>query len=163
MSRFIKASSTYASDKMDGPERRLFIAVLSQAVHDAFSSHVPGLEKRQAQAWLMGNSEDFKIICENAGRDAKYVLTPAVPATIVFVVLILVDHTISCGLVGPSICIPKLDEPPDRPAEVPEGLSCVLRRICPKVATPPLAVRLSNKVTLHALSVLYVDGAVSCN
>ena len=75
MSRFIKASSTYSSDKMDGPERRLFIAVLSQAVHDAFSSHVPGLEKRQAQAWLMGNSEDFKIICENAGRDAKYVLT----------------------------------------------------------------------------------------
>ena len=75
MSRFIKASSTYASDKMDGPERRLFIAVLSQAVHDAFSSHVPGLDKRQAQAWLMGNSEDFKIICENAGRDAKYVLT----------------------------------------------------------------------------------------
>ena len=75
MSRFIKASSTYASDKMDGPERRLFIAVLSQAVHDAFSSHVPGLEKRQAQACLMGNSEDFKIICENAGRDAKYVLT----------------------------------------------------------------------------------------
>ena len=74
MSRFIKASSTYASDKMDGPERRLFIAVLSQAVHDAFSSHVPGLEKRQAQAWLMGNSEDFKIICENAGRESKYVL-----------------------------------------------------------------------------------------
>ena len=75
MSRFIKASSTYASDKMDGPERRLFIAVLSQAVHDAFSSHVPELEKRQAQSWLMSNSEDFKIICENAGRDAKYVLT----------------------------------------------------------------------------------------
>ena len=74
MSRFIKASSTYASDKMDGPERRLFIAVLSQAVHDAFSSHVPGLEKRQAQAWLMGNSADFKIICENAGRESKYVL-----------------------------------------------------------------------------------------
>ena len=75
MSRFIKASSTYASDKMDGPERRLFIAVLSQAVHDAFSSHVPGLEKRQAQSWLMSNSDDFKTICENAGRDAKYVLT----------------------------------------------------------------------------------------
>ena len=74
MSRFIKASSTYASDKMDGPERRLFIAVLSQAVHDAFSSHVPGLEKRQAQAWLMGNSADFRIICENAGRESKYVL-----------------------------------------------------------------------------------------
>ena len=75
MSRFIKASSAYASDKIDCPEKRLFVAVLSQAVHDAFSSHVPGLEKRQAQAWLMSNSKDFKIICENAGRDAKYVLT----------------------------------------------------------------------------------------
>ena len=74
MSRFIKASSAYTSDCMEGPERRLFIAVLSQAVHDAFSSHVPGLEKRQAQAWLLSNSEDFKTICENAGRDAKYVL-----------------------------------------------------------------------------------------
>ena len=75
MSRFIKASSAYASDKIDCPEKILFIAVLSQAVHDAFSSHVPELEKRQAQSWLMSNSEDFKIICENAGRDAKYVLT----------------------------------------------------------------------------------------
>ena len=75
MSRFIKASSTYASDKMDGPERRLFIAVLSQAVHDAFSSHVPELEKRQAQAWLMSNSEDFKEICELSGRNPEYVLT----------------------------------------------------------------------------------------
>ena len=75
MSRFIKSSTAYSSDKIDCPERRLFIAVLSQAVHDAFSSHVPGLEKRQAQSWLMSNSDDFKTICENAGRDAKYVLT----------------------------------------------------------------------------------------
>ena len=75
MSRFIKASSVHTSNKIDGPERRLFVAVLSQAVHDAFAEHVPPMEKRQAQAWLMGNSEDFKIICENAGRDAKYVLT----------------------------------------------------------------------------------------
>ena len=75
MSRFIKASNAYASDKIDCPERRLFIAVLSQAVHDAFSNHVPGIEKQKAQAWLMGNSPDFRIICENAGRDAKYVLT----------------------------------------------------------------------------------------
>jgi hypothetical protein len=74
MSNFIKASSTYASDKMDGPEKRLFIAVLSQAVHDAFSSHVPKLEKRQAQAWLTSNSKDLKTICENAGRNAQYVI-----------------------------------------------------------------------------------------
>ena len=75
MSRFVKASAAYSSDKIDCPERRLFVAVLSQAVHDAFANHVPGLEKRQAQAWLIGNSEDFKTICENAGKDAKYVLT----------------------------------------------------------------------------------------
>jgi len=74
MSRFIKSSSTYTSDSMDGPERRLFIAVLSQAVHDAFSSHVPRLEKQKAQTWLMSNSKDFKDICENAGRNSGYVL-----------------------------------------------------------------------------------------
>ena len=73
MSRFIKASSAYTSD-WTSPERKLFVAVLSQAVHDAFSSHVPGPEKRQAQAWLMGNSKDFKEICELSGRDSNYVL-----------------------------------------------------------------------------------------
>ena len=73
MSRFIKASSAYTSD-WTSPERKLFVAVLSQAVHDAFSSHVPKLEKRQAQAWLMGNSKDFKEICELSGRNSRYVL-----------------------------------------------------------------------------------------
>ena len=73
MSRFIKASAVYSSDKIDCPEKRLFVAVLSQAVHDAFSAHVPSLEKRAARSFLTGNSEDFKSICELAGRDAKYV------------------------------------------------------------------------------------------
>ena len=54
-------------------EERLFVAVLSQAVHDAFSVHVPSLERRQAQAWLMSNNRDFRDICEYAGRDSKYV------------------------------------------------------------------------------------------
>ena len=75
MSRFVKASAVYSSDKIDCPERKLFVAVLSQAVHDAFSSHVPGHEKQQAQAWLLGNSNDFRIVCENAGRDSRYVIT----------------------------------------------------------------------------------------
>ena len=73
MSRFVKAGFIDTSDKIDCPERKLFIAVLSQAIHDAFADHVPSLEKRQAQAWLMGNSYDFKTICENAGREALYV------------------------------------------------------------------------------------------
>ena len=74
MSRFIKSSSAYTSDQIDGPERRLFIAVISQAVHDAFSKHVPPLEKQKAQSWLMSNSEDFRDICEHAGRNSRYVL-----------------------------------------------------------------------------------------
>ena len=74
MSRFVKSSSVYSSDKIDCPERRLFVAVLSQAMHDAFSKHVPTLEKQKAQSWLMSNSYDFKTICECAGRSSKYVL-----------------------------------------------------------------------------------------
>ena len=74
MPRFVKSSSAYTSDIIDGPERRLFIAVLSQAIHDAFAKHVPPYEKNQAQAWLTGNSYDFRIICENAGRESKYVI-----------------------------------------------------------------------------------------
>ena len=73
MSRFIKSTSIYLSEKHDCPEKRLFVAVLSQAVHDAFSAHVPSLEKQAARSFLTGNSEDFKSICELAGRDAKYV------------------------------------------------------------------------------------------
>ncbi len=70
---FIKSSAVYASDKIDGPEKRLFIAILSQAVHDAFADHVPPLEKRAARSFLTSNSPDFRHICEMAGRDANYV------------------------------------------------------------------------------------------
>ena len=73
MSNFIESTNAYTSD-WTSPERKLFVAVLSQAVHDAFSSHVPKLEKRQAQAWLMSNSKDFKEICELSGRNSRYVL-----------------------------------------------------------------------------------------
>ena len=73
MKNFIKSSSAYSSDKIDCPEKRLFVAVLSQAVHDAFSSHVPLFERRAARSFLTGNSEDFRSICELAGRDSRYV------------------------------------------------------------------------------------------
>ena len=73
MSSFIKSTSTYISD-WSSPEQRLFIAVLSQAIHDAFSEHVPTFEKERAQTWLMSNSYDFKTICECAGRSSRYVL-----------------------------------------------------------------------------------------
>ncbi len=70
---YIKSSAVYASDKIDGPEKRLFIAILSQAVHDAFSFHVPLIEKRAARSFLTSNTPDFRHICEMAGRDANYV------------------------------------------------------------------------------------------
>ena len=73
MSFFIKSANTSISD-LGSPEQRLFIAVLSQAVHDAFADHVPPYERSQAQAWLMSNNHDFKIICECAGRNSSYVL-----------------------------------------------------------------------------------------
>ena len=73
MSQFIKSSPAYTSDKIDCPEKRLFIAILSQAVHDAFASHVPKLEKEAARSFLTRNSSDFRHICEMAGRDANYV------------------------------------------------------------------------------------------
>ena len=73
MSQFIKSSPAYASDKIDCPEKRLFIAILSQAVHDAFADHVPRLEKEAARNFLTRNSSDFRHICEMAGRDAAYV------------------------------------------------------------------------------------------
>ena len=73
MSSFIKSANTSISD-LGSPEQRLFIAVLSQAVHDAFANHVPPYERSQAQAWLMSNNHDFKIICECAGRNSSYVL-----------------------------------------------------------------------------------------
>ena len=73
MNTFIKSSPVYASDKIDCPEKRLFIAILSQAVHDAFSAHVPPLEKQAARSFLMSNTQDFRDICEMAGRSHAYV------------------------------------------------------------------------------------------
>ena len=73
MSSFIKSANTSISD-LGSPEQRLFIAVLSQAVHDAFANHVPPYERSQAQAWIMSNNHDFNIICECAGRNSSYVL-----------------------------------------------------------------------------------------
>ena len=55
------------------PEERLFVAVLSQAVHDAFSIHVGKLDRDAARAFFMSNSKRFRTICEMAGREPQYV------------------------------------------------------------------------------------------
>ena len=55
------------------PETKLFTAVLSQAVHDVFSSHVDRMDRDQAMDFLTEDSFHLRMICELAGRDASYV------------------------------------------------------------------------------------------
>jgi hypothetical protein len=55
------------------PETKLFTAVLSQAVHDIFSSHVDRIDKDSAMDFLTTDSFHLRTICELAGRDASYV------------------------------------------------------------------------------------------
>ena len=55
------------------PEEKLFIAVLSQAAHDVFSSHVQKHDREAAIAFFMNKSKRFRAICELAGREPQYV------------------------------------------------------------------------------------------
>ena len=55
------------------PEANLFTAVLSQAAHDVFSSHVDKMDKKQAMDFLTTDNFHLRMICELAGRDAGYV------------------------------------------------------------------------------------------
>jgi len=62
-----------AGDRVKEPEELLFIAVLWQAAHDAFSKHVDKIERDSARNFFLKKSERFKEICECAGRDPQYV------------------------------------------------------------------------------------------
>ena len=54
------------------PIQDLWVAVLYTAITDAFNQvRLP--EARSALAWLKGYSEDFRLVCEYANRDPKYV------------------------------------------------------------------------------------------
>ena len=55
------------------PETKLFSAVLAQAVHDVFSTHVDRTDKDQAMDFLTEDSFQLRMICELAGRNAGYV------------------------------------------------------------------------------------------
>ena len=69
--RWAKAGHDYV--QVSNPETKLFTAVLSQAVHDAFSSHVDKLNKQAARNFLTSNNENLQTICEMAGRNSQYV------------------------------------------------------------------------------------------
>ena len=70
-SRWINSSA--ADVRKTSPETHLFTAVLSQAVHDVFSTHVDKTDKAQAMDFLTHDSAHLRMICELAGRDANYV------------------------------------------------------------------------------------------
>ena len=71
-SRWLTSSQLYRGRKVD-PQTKLFTAVLAQAVHDIFSTHVEKIDKRQAMDFLTTDSAHLRMICELAGRDANYV------------------------------------------------------------------------------------------
>ena len=70
-SRWINSSAMDV--RKTSPETHLFTAVLSQAVHDVFSTHVENVDKAQAMDFLTEDSWHLRMICELAGRDADYV------------------------------------------------------------------------------------------
>ena len=55
------------------PETKLFSAVLAQAAHDIFSSHVDRIDRDSAMDFLTTDSFHLRTICDLAGRDAEYV------------------------------------------------------------------------------------------
>jgi len=75
MGRASKHSNFYKAETHStnmGRDNQIFVAILHQAVRDAFISS-DGFARRTARAWLLGNSERFRFVCECAGREASYV------------------------------------------------------------------------------------------
>ena len=60
---------------MKTPELRLFRAIITQAIEDAMYEGLHKykiIDKREAVAWLTGNSNDFKMICHFADINSEY-------------------------------------------------------------------------------------------
>ena len=66
-SRWINSSSMEIRKAV--PETKLFTAVLAQAVHDAFSSHVDKLNKQAARNFLTSNNENLQTIRKKILRE----------------------------------------------------------------------------------------------
>ena len=57
------------------PELRLFRAIITQAIEDAMYDGLYKykiIDKREAIAWLIGKSNDFKMICHYADINSEY-------------------------------------------------------------------------------------------
>ena len=63
---------------MKSPELKLFRAIITQAIDDAMYDGLYKykiIDKREAIAWLTGNSSDFKMICHYADINSEYAST----------------------------------------------------------------------------------------
>ena len=63
---------------MKSPELKLFRAIITQAIDDAMYDGLYKykiIDKREAIAWLTGNSSDFKMICHYADLNSEYAST----------------------------------------------------------------------------------------
>ena len=60
------------------PELKLFRAIITQAIEDAMYDGLYKykiIDKREAIAWLIGKSNDFKMICHYADINSEYAST----------------------------------------------------------------------------------------
>jgi hypothetical protein len=60
---------------MKSPELKLFRAIITQAIEDAMYDGLYKykiIDKREAIAWLTGNSNNFKMICHYADLNPEY-------------------------------------------------------------------------------------------
>lgn len=61
-------------------ESGLWRAVITQALMDAASNSRKSdamRSRKDALSWLLGNTPDFEVVCDNAGLDPDYVRTKA--------------------------------------------------------------------------------------
>ena len=68
----LNSNTSWPVGERKNPIQELWSAVLYTAIHDAFNQ-IRITEARSALAWLKGYSEDFRLVCEYANRDPKYV------------------------------------------------------------------------------------------
>ena len=60
---------------MRNPEQKMFLSVITQAITDAAYKGYDRYDlyhKDAASAWLVGNSKDFRLICQLADIDPDY-------------------------------------------------------------------------------------------
>ena len=60
---------------MRTPEQRMFLNVITQAIHDAAykgEDRYYSYHRDQARAWLVSNSMEFRVICRLADLDPDY-------------------------------------------------------------------------------------------